>query len=304
MQHYQTATAGVSHRALARLTMAAGGSSGLNACVACCDRWADGNRVALTWFGNHGGQIERSYRSLQADAARFANLLAARGVGPGDVVAGLLPRGAEMLTVVLGTWRAGAVYLPIAGDLDAAAVERRLGTAAARATKLVVTDMANRATLDLVDFCPPVLVVASSVAPRQGDGDFHAELARQSSWFAPVERGATDPFILLFSETFGQLRPVALELGSMLAALACIQIGVDPRSAVDGWDVDDAGWSFGMYFSVMQPLLVGAAAIAYESDTMTSAADRTVVALPRSQPARVAAWGGGLDHAAALPLAA
>src|SRR5579862_6213866 len=99
---------GVSHLALERMVLATPDGAGMNACVACCDRWADGNRIGLEWTRRDGSQTVRTYDALRDDAARFANLLTARGVQPGDVVAGMLPRGAEMLTVILGTWRAGA----------------------------------------------------------------------------------------------------------------------------------------------------------------------------------------------------
>jgi acetyl-CoA synthetase len=303
MQDNQVTRTGVSLQALEQLIMATPGSSGMNACVACCDRWAEGDRTALTWFANCGAEAALSYRALATSAARFANLLAARGVGPGDVVAGLLPRGADLLTVVLGTWRAGAVYLPLAATMNTAAIERRLEMAAGRATKLVVTDRTNRETLDLVDFCPPVLVVTHGTPARQGDGDFQAELATHSSWFIPAQRNGDDPFILLFTDTLGHLRPVTLKLRSLLAAQSCMQVGLDPRDTVAGWDTDDVAWSFSLYFSVMQPLLVGDAAIANESDAATTA-DRTVVVLPRSQPAYVPAWVGGRRHAAALQMAA
>jgi acetyl-CoA synthetase len=303
MRDQQTAKAGVSLQALEQLVMAGPGFRGMNACVACCDRWAEGDRTALSWFGTCGATTGLSYRALATNAARFANLLAARGVGPGDVVAGLLPRGPELLTVVLGTWRAGAVCLPLATTMDAAAIERRLESQEARASRLVVTDSANRETLDLIDFCPPVLVVTHGTPARQGDGDFHAELATHSSWFVPVQRSGDDSFMLLFSETLGRVRPVALNLRSLLAALSCMQVGRDPRDAVAGWDANDAAWSFGLYFSVMRPLLMGETAVAYENDTAPPA-DRTVVVLPRLQPAHGATWIGGRRHVAALPMAA
>jgi len=303
MRDQQTAKAGVSLQALEQQVMAGPGFRGMNACVACCDRWAEGNRTALTWFGNCGAETGLSYRALATNAARFANLLAARGVRPGDVVAGLLSRGADLLTVVLGTWRAGAVYLPLATTMDAAEIERRLETSEARATKLVVTDSANRETLDLIDYCPPVLVVTHGTPARQGDGDFHAELATHSSWFIPVQRSGDDAFMLLFTETPGRVRPVALKLRSLLVAQSCMQVGQDPRDAVAGWDANDAAWSFGLYLSVMRPLLMGEAAVAYESDTATPA-DRTVIALPRLQPAHGTAWIGGRRLVTALQMAA
>ncbi|WP_141713825.1 AMP-binding protein, partial [Streptomyces sp. AVP053U2] len=54
-----------------------------------------------------------SYGRLWCAAVHTAERLTAAGVRPGDVVALLLPRGAELAAAVFGTWLAGASYLPL-----------------------------------------------------------------------------------------------------------------------------------------------------------------------------------------------
>jgi acetyl-CoA synthetase len=49
--------------------------------------------------------------------------LRSRGIGRGDVVAGLLPRIPELLTVIVGTWRIGAIYQPLFTGFGPKAVE-------------------------------------------------------------------------------------------------------------------------------------------------------------------------------------
>ena len=75
-------------------------------------------------------------------------LLRARGVGRGDVVAGLLPRIPELLTVILGAWRAGAIYQPLFTAFGPAAIESRVTAPGGSKAKSIVTDLANRAKLD------------------------------------------------------------------------------------------------------------------------------------------------------------
>ena len=75
-----------------------------------------------------GGSV--SYGELADQANRVAAGLRARGVGPGDLVGLCLDWTPELLAAVLGTWQAGAAYVPLDPVLPAA----RLGamTAAAR----------------------------------------------------------------------------------------------------------------------------------------------------------------------------
>lgn len=65
---------------------------GLNACVECCDRHVGSGGVALVWESSDGAGAQMTFAQLQERSARLAHMLQARGVGPGDRVAGLLPQ--------------------------------------------------------------------------------------------------------------------------------------------------------------------------------------------------------------------
>ena len=54
-----------------------------------------------------------SYAELDEQAGRVAAWLQSRGVGPGSLVGICLERSFDQLIVVLGTWKAGAAYLPL-----------------------------------------------------------------------------------------------------------------------------------------------------------------------------------------------
>ncbi|MFE2376994.1 amino acid adenylation domain-containing protein [Streptomyces sp. NPDC059398] len=68
------------------------------------------------------GEHAVSYRQLWNAAHAMGACVREAGLGPGDVVAIALPRGAELVAAVLGTWLGGAAYMP----LDAAHPEDRL----------------------------------------------------------------------------------------------------------------------------------------------------------------------------------
>ncbi|BDM74033.1 non-ribosomal peptide synthetase (plasmid) [Streptomyces nigrescens] len=58
-------------------------------------------------------ELRLNYAELEDRANRLAHRLIARGTGPGDLVALVLPRSADMIVAQLATAKAGAAYLPV-----------------------------------------------------------------------------------------------------------------------------------------------------------------------------------------------
>jgi acetyl-CoA synthetase len=238
--------------------------TGLNACIECCDRHAAPGRVALEWESQDGRRETYTFAQLQELSARFANLLASRGVKPGDAVAGMLPRTPALLATILGTWRAGAVYQPLFTAFGPKAIEHRLQISQA---KLLVTDNANRAKLDEIANCPAVAVVRRNGADsvRVGDLDFGAELARQPSSFEPVLRSGSDAFMLMStSGTTGLPKGVAVPLKALLSFYVYMHDGIDLRPDDKFWNIADPGWAYGLYYAVAGPLFMGSATTFYD----------------------------------------
>jgi acetyl-CoA synthetase len=238
-------------------------ATGINACVECCDRHVAGDGVALDWESQDGRRGQVSFAQLKDAASRFANVLAARGIKSGDVVAGMLPRTPELLTAILGTWRAGAVYQPLFTALGPKAIEHRLRLASA---KLVVTDSANRSKLDEIADHPDVAVVLKPGEHAQGQElDFHAALAAADPTFAPVLRTGSDHFLMMStSGTTGLPKGVAVPLRAMLSFYAYMRDAVDLRPADKFWNIADPGWAYGLYYAVTGPLLLGHATTFYD----------------------------------------
>ncbi|ALN19133.1 AMP-binding protein [Ectopseudomonas mendocina] len=252
MRDYFTAAREFDFEAAVANTLA-GRLDALNACVECCDRHVGADRTALVWEGRNGERATWTFEQLQAASARFANLLASRGIGAGDCVSGILPRTPELLITILGTWRAGAIYQPLFTAFGPKAIEHRVHTAG---SKLVVTDVLNRAKLDEVEQAPPALVVGE---------DFWAEMEQQADRFEPVMRQADDPFLLMFtSGTTGLAKPLQVPLKAIVAFVGYMREAVGLRPEDRFWNLADPGWAYGLYYAVTGPLAMGHATTFYE----------------------------------------
>ncbi|WP_417517251.1 AMP-binding protein [Minwuia sp.] len=238
---------------VARLNDALHGSlaTGVNACVECCDRHTGSGRIALNWEGVSGESRSFTFEDLQAQSARVANLLVARGVGPGDRVSGLLPRIPELVFFILGAWRAGAVYQPLFTAFGPKAIEHRLKTSEA---KVVLTDPANRSKLDGLAVDPVIMTVG-------GHGDdihFDEAMADASDRFEPVMRLGDDAFLMMAtSGTTGLPKGLKIPLRALPAFEAYMRYALDVRDDDVFWNIADPGWAYGLYYAITGPLLIG-----------------------------------------------
>jgi len=231
-------------------------SLGINACFECCDRWTADSTIALEWYGATGDRKTVTFQDMRDDSARFANYLKSTGIGPGDVIAGLLPRIPDLFTVILGAWRIGAVYQPLFTAFGPAAVESRVTAQSGSQAKLIVTDAINLPKLDGVPNCPEKLVVGTS---------FRTMLLRQSSEFDPVMLKGDDPFLMLFtSGTTGKPKGVRYPLSLLLPVSSYMTDAVDLKPQDAYWNVADPGWAYGLLYAVVGPLLLGQTTTFYE----------------------------------------
>lgn len=245
-----------------------GNLSAMNACVECCDRHADSDKVALYWEGRNGQRADWTFAQLKDAAARFANLLTSYGIQPGDTVAGLLPRTPELLVTILGTWRLGAIYQPLFTAFGPKAVEHRIKESGA---KMVVTDAANSEKLDAIEAAPRRLMV--------GDGaeNFWTQVNRQSAEFEPVLLNGEAPFLAMFtSGTTGPAKQLHVPLKAIVAFVTYMRDAVDLRPEDNFWNIADPGWAYGLYYAVTGPLAMGHSTLFYEGGFTVESTCRVV----------------------------
>ena len=74
---------------------------------------ANGSRTAIRWLGADGTRMDISYRKLQQQSNRFANVLQSLDVKKGDTVFTLLGRIPLLYAVVIGTLKHVSVICPL-----------------------------------------------------------------------------------------------------------------------------------------------------------------------------------------------
>ncbi|XQE79490.1 amino acid adenylation domain-containing protein [Streptomyces microflavus] len=108
------------------------------------------------------GTTSLTFGLLNADANRLARLLAARGVGPGDLVGVAVPRSTDAVVAILAVLKSGAAYLPI--DVDHPA--ERIAAICAEARPALV--LASVATVGDVPESVPALLLDETIPPADG----------------------------------------------------------------------------------------------------------------------------------------
>ncbi|MFF4449480.1 amino acid adenylation domain-containing protein [Streptomyces sp. NPDC001502] len=135
------------------------------------------------------------YAALNRRANRLARLLIARGVGPEDRVALLLPRSAEFVVAVLAVAKTGAAYLPVDPAVPATRIAYILGDAVpvrvlVDASTAAVAEAAGCTTLALDD--PAVLhELAASADTDPTDTDRTAPPAVSHAAYVIYTSGST-----------------------------------------------------------------------------------------------------------------
>lgn len=229
--------------------------SGINAAEECCDRWCGANRIALHWAGDEGQREAWTFEQLKDASSRLANLLSSHGIGPGDCVAGLLPRTPALLVTILATWRLGGVYQPLFTAFGPKAIEHRLLAARTRA---VITDPLNRSKLDGIEHDALVFVTEPGDRSDVGDINLATGLEDASPVFARMLRSAEAPFLIMFtSGTTGAPKSLYVPLKAIAAFAAYMRDAVGLKPTDVFWNVADPGWAYGLYYAVTGPLALG-----------------------------------------------
>ena len=231
----------------------------LNAYMACCGRHVRdgrGDNIALVHEDTSGNVTHMSFAELDKASAQVANLLLSYGVQIGDQVATMLPRTPELLTIVLATWRIGAVYQPLFTAFGYDSIKYRMDKAN---TKVVFTNQENRGKFDDLAKQTKMVLVGSKVdAQSWGDDNYAEKVATQSQTVDAVSLDTDAPFLQMFtSGTVGKSKGVSVPLSALSAFYLYMRYAIDLRADDNYWNMADPGWAYGLYYAITGPLLLG-----------------------------------------------
>ncbi len=232
-----------------------------DACAAqllCDDHPADA--VAFTVIDPDLTSVDLTYGELRERSERFAAALAHLGVDPGDHVATLMGKSADLVVAVLGIWRRGAVHVPLFTAFAPPAISFRLQASGAR---VVVADADQVGKLapgeDMPDDAPWEVVVAGE---SSGVGLRFADLLASHSADDPraaaVAVGSAGGLVQLFtSGTTGTPKGVPVPVKALASFHAYLEFGLDVREDDVFWNAADPGWAYGLYYALLGPLAAG-----------------------------------------------
>lgn len=240
-----------------------------------------GDQDAIIYDSPVADTIQKyTYSELKDHVAKFAGVLASRGVGKKDRVIIYMPMIPEAVFAMLACARLGAVHSVVFGGFAANELAARINDAK---PKVIVSASCGIEVKKIIEYKPLLdeAIALSDAKPEScvifqrpmaeakmvdgRDFDWEESMASASAHDC-VPVNATDPLYILYtSGTTGQPKGVVRDNGGHMVALKWTMgsiYGVDAGDVY--WAASDIGWVVGHSYIAYGPLLKGCTTIIFE----------------------------------------
>ena len=250
------------------------GGQGLNIAYEAVDRHAKGPRatqVALRWIGKTGETQDFTYARLRDLTNRFANVLQALGVRPGDRVYALSGRIPALYVTALGALKHRAMFCPLFSAFGPEPLRARLAIGEAKV--LVTTEALYRKKVaglrEALPHLTHVLLIGDDHRPSDVPGtiDFHLAIEQASDRYAIGPTAPEDHALLHFtSGTTGMPKGAIHVHQAVVAHHMTGKLALDLHKQDIFWCTADPGWVTGTSYGIIAPLTNGVTSLVVEEE--------------------------------------
>lgn len=215
-----------------------------------------GGALALLWLGKDGSRQEITYSDLSSASAKFANVLIAHGLEPGDGVYSLMGRVPELYFAALGTLKAGLVFTPLFSAFGPEPIRTRMEIGDAKA--LITTQgLYKRKIASWRKDLPSLkLVLIVGDAALEDCVALGPAMSDASDAFATVRTTPEDPALIHFtSGTTGKPKGVVHVHNAVLYHAWSGRLALDLTPGTIYWCTADPGWVTGTSYGIIAPLV-------------------------------------------------
>lgn len=223
------------------------------------------NRVACIWEAEDGEIRRVTYHDLQREANQVANLLEQRGVGKGDTVGLYMPMTPEVISILYGCFKVGAIAVPIFSGFGTEATATRIRDSECtvlftgdgfyrRGEEVLLKEAADEA-IDEAGYVEHTVVVdrlghaSSREVPWNDDRDelWGEAVLPQSATYDTKEVPSDHPAMLLYSSgTTGMPKGIIqTHAGAQVQSAKELHFGFDLQPSDRFFWVSDIGWMMG-----------------------------------------------------------
>jgi len=235
-------------------------ADGCAANLLCDDHPADA--VAFTVVDSDLSSTDLTYGYLREQSTRFAAALNDLGVEPGDHVATLMGKSADLVVALLGIWRRGAVHVPLFTAFAPPAIAFRLQASGAKVVVADADQLGKLAPSEDIPADAPWQIVVAGDSGDAGIGLHFADLLAAHTGDDPrgaaVAVGGSGGLVQLFtSGTTGTPKGVPVPVRALASFHAYMDFGLDVRPDDVFWNAADPGWAYGLYYALLGPMAAG-----------------------------------------------